>query len=163
MPEVFFAGSYCRGFLYSPLYHFESGVLIHVKEAVSGEEIERSLQKTLSCNAGKFLSLSTCREQRREVLSTFQDGCQTIYEFRTGCRILGFFLLRDTVRPAAADTLAWFRKEGVSLRIMSGDDPRTVAAVARRLGLPEADRAVDCGSLSDEELIADGIRRSSDG
>ena len=69
-------------------------------------------------------------------------------------RILGFFLLRDTVRPAAADTLAWFRKEGVSLRIMSGDDPRTVAAVARRLGLPEADRAVDCGSLSDEELIA---------
>ena len=94
MPEVFFAGSYCRGFLYSPLYHFESGVLIHVKEAVSGEEIERSLQKTLSCHAGKFLSLSTCREQRREVLSTFQDGCQTIYEFRTGCRILGFFLLK---------------------------------------------------------------------
>ena len=69
-------------------------------------------------------------------------------------RTLGFFLLRDTVRPAAADTLRWFREEGVSVRIMSGDDPRTVAAVARRLGLPEADRAVDCGALSDEELIA---------
>ena len=67
---------------------------------------------------------------------------------------LGYFLLRDTVRPAAADTLAWFRAEGVSVRIMSGDDPRTVAAVARRLGLPDADRAVDCGALSDEELMA---------
>ena len=67
---------------------------------------------------------------------------------------LGYFLLRDTVRPAAAKTLAWFRKEGVSVRIMSGDDPRTVSAVARRLGLPDAEKAVDCGALSDEELIA---------
>ena len=67
-------------------------------------------------------------------------------------RVLGFFLLRDTIRPAAADTLAWFRKEGVQVKIMSGDDPRTVAAVARRLGLPDADKAVDCGALSDEAL-----------
>ena len=37
---------------------------------------------------------------------------------------------------------------------MSGDDPRTVAAVARRLGLPDADKAVDCGALTDEALIA---------
>ena len=69
-------------------------------------------------------------------------------------RLLGLLLLRDTVRPAAAETLKWFRNEGVSVRIMSGDDPRTVAAVARRLGLPDADRAVDCGKLTDEELIA---------
>ena len=68
-------------------------------------------------------------------------------------RLLGFFLLRDTLRPAAADTLAWFRAEGVSVRIMSGDDPRTVAAVARRLGLPDADKAVDCAALTDEELV----------
>ena len=67
-------------------------------------------------------------------------------------KLLGFFLLRDTLRPAAADTLAWFRQEGVSVRIMSGDDPRTVAAVARRLGLPDADKTVDCGALTDEEL-----------
>ena len=69
-------------------------------------------------------------------------------------RLLGFFLLRDTIRPAAADTLRWFREQGVQVKIMSGDDPRTVAAVARRLGLAEADKAVDCGKLRDEELFA---------
>lgn len=69
-------------------------------------------------------------------------------------KTLGFLLLRDTLRPAAADTLAWFRKEGVSVRIMSGDDPRTVSAVAARLGLPDADKAVDCGALTDEALVA---------
>ena len=52
-------------------------------------------------------------------------------------RALGLFLLRDTLRPAADETLRWFRQEGVSIRIMSGDDPRTVAAVARRLSSRE--------------------------
>ena len=78
------------------------------------------------------------------------DG-DTLPEVR---RVLGFFLLRDTLRPRAAETLAWFRAQGVAVKIMSGDDPRTVAAVARRLGLAEADRAVDCGALSDDELAA---------
>lgn len=68
-------------------------------------------------------------------------------------RVLGFFLLRDTLRPAAADTLSWFREQGVQVKIMSGDDPRTVAAVARRLGLADANKAVDCGKLSDKELF----------
>ncbi len=67
-------------------------------------------------------------------------------------KLLGLFLLRDTLRPAASDTLRWFREQGVQVKIMSGDDPRTVAAVARRLGLQDADKAVDCGALTDQEL-----------
>ena len=67
-------------------------------------------------------------------------------------RRLGLILLRETLRPGAKETLEWFKNEGVSVRIMSGDDPRTVAAAARMLGLEGADRFVDCAKLSDEEL-----------
>ncbi|MBQ2157964.1 MAG: HAD-IC family P-type ATPase, partial [Oscillospiraceae bacterium] len=66
--------------------------------------------------------------------------------------LLGLFLIKDTLRPAAADTLRWFESEGVSVKIMSGDDPKTVSAVAARLGLHDSDKAVDCALLSDEEL-----------
>ena len=66
--------------------------------------------------------------------------------------LLGLFLIKDTLRPAAAETLRWFESEGVSVKIMSGDDPRTVSAVAARLGLSDSDKAVDCALLSDEEL-----------
>ena len=68
--------------------------------------------------------------------------------------LLGLFLIKDTLRPAAADTLRWFESEGVSVKIMSGDDPKTVSAVAVRLGLRDSDKAVDCALLSDEELVA---------
>lgn len=46
---------------------------------------------------------------------------------------------REQVRPDAAQTLAYFREQGVGIRIISGDNPRTVAAIAREVGLDVAD------------------------
>ncbi|MDQ0867826.1 cation-transporting ATPase E [Arthrobacter sp. V1I9] len=43
---------------------------------------------------------------------------------------------REKVRPDAAQTLSYFKDQDVGLRIISGDDPRTVAAVAREVGVP---------------------------
>jgi cation-transporting ATPase E len=57
---------------------------------------------------------------------------------------------REEVRPDAAQTLAYFRRQGVSIRIISGDNPRTVAAIARELGV-EAGDGVDARTLPDDE------------
>jgi len=46
---------------------------------------------------------------------------------------------REQVRPDAAQTLAYFREQGVGIRIISGDNPRTVAAIARSLGVDVAE------------------------
>jgi cation-transporting ATPase E len=43
--------------------------------------------------------------------------------------------LRDEIRPDAATTLAYLADEGVSVRVLSGDHPDTVSAVARQVGL----------------------------
>lgn len=65
---------------------------------------------------------------------------------------------REKIRPDAATTLAYFRKQGVDLRIISGDDPRTVAAVARDVGLDAAD-GYDAQDLpEDPELMADVLQ-----
>ena len=46
---------------------------------------------------------------------------------------------REQVRPDAAQTLAYFRAQGVGIRVISGDNPRTVAAIAREVGLDVAE------------------------
>jgi cation-transporting P-type ATPase E len=61
----------------------------------------------------------------------------------------GLVILEDTVRPDAPETLAYFAKQGVTLKVISGDNPRTVAAVCRRAGLTGADTAVDARQLPD--------------
>lgn len=49
--------------------------------------------------------------------------------------LLGLIVISDTIRPDAKQTLEYFEKQGVSLRIISGDDPATVAAIAARAGV----------------------------
>lgn len=52
-------------------------------------------------------------------------------------------VLSDQVRPGAADTVRYFVKQGVDLKIISGDHPETVAAIARQVGIAGADQVVD--------------------
>jgi cation-transporting P-type ATPase E len=60
-------------------------------------------------------------------------------------------LLEEQIRPDAKETLAYFAEQGVALRVISGDNPRTVAAVAARVGLPGADAPYDARELPDDE------------
>jgi cation-transporting ATPase E len=60
-------------------------------------------------------------------------------------------LLEEQIRPDAKATLAYFAEQGVALRVISGDNPRTVAAVAARVGLPGADAPYDARELPDDE------------
>jgi cation-transporting ATPase E len=72
-----------------------------------------------------------------------------------GLRPLGLVAISDELRPAVAETVASFLAAGVSLKIMSGDNPETVAALARRAGLkgdlPTASGA-DLTGLDDSAL-----------
>lgn len=57
---------------------------------------------------------------------------------------------REQIRPDAAQTLEYFREQGVSIRIISGDNPRTVAAIAREVGLDVAE-GYDARTLPTDE------------
>ena len=59
-------------------------------------------------------------------------------------------LLEEKVRPDAAETLDYFHQQGVALKVISGDNPRTVGAVARRVGLPDAGEPVDARELPED-------------
>ena len=56
---------------------------------------------------------------------------------------------REKVRPDAHETLGYFREQGVSIRVISGDDPRTVAAVAREAGVEHVGDGFDARRLPD--------------
>jgi cation-transporting P-type ATPase E len=66
--------------------------------------------------------------------------------------------LAERIRPDADSTLSYFASQGVSVRIISGDHPATVGAIARRLGLPGADRPVDARELPDSDAPGGAAR-----
>jgi len=67
-----------------------------------------------------------------------------------GLQATALVMFAEKIRPDAADTLKYFSEQGVALKVISGDNPRTVAAVASRVGLPHADLAFDARELPDD-------------
>ena len=59
-------------------------------------------------------------------------------------------MFAEKVRPDAAETIQYFHDQGVTLKVISGDNPRTVAAVAARVGLPGATEAMDARELPED-------------
>jgi cation-transporting ATPase E len=56
-------------------------------------------------------------------------------------------VLEDQIRDDAAEILAYFAEQGVALKVISGDHPRTVAAIAERAGVSRAGEAFDARTL----------------
>lgn len=60
---------------------------------------------------------------------------------------LGFVTIKDEIRPSAAETIGYFNEQGVTLNVISGDDPRTVSTIAQGVGVPGAEAYVDASTL----------------
>lgn len=64
---------------------------------------------------------------------------------------LALVVLEDHIREEAKDTIAWFAENGVRVKIISGDNPVTVAAIAARVGVEGADRYISLEGKTPEE------------
>ncbi len=62
-------------------------------------------------------------------------------------------LLNDEIREDFSETAAFLLEEGVAIKVISGDNPRTVAEVARRAGLADAENWVDASLWQDDEEL----------
>ncbi len=62
---------------------------------------------------------------------------------------MALYTLGEQVRPDAAETLAYFASQGITVKVISGDNPTTVAAIARQVGL-DAGEPIDARTVSDQ-------------
>lgn len=74
---------------------------------------------------------------------------------------LALITLTDQIKENAPEIFRFFKKQGVDIKVISGDNPATVSAVGVRAGLPQAERYIDATELEglSEEEIADRVSR----
>ena len=85
----------------------------------------------------------------------------TDYTLAEDFEIVGFVFMTDVVRKNAPDILGYFEEQGVDLKVISGDDPVTVAAIAARAGLKDADKYIDATTIHTDEEMEDAILKYS--
>ena len=85
----------------------------------------------------------------------------TDYTLAEDFEIVGFVFMTDVVRKNAPDILGYFEEQGVDLKVISGDDPVTVAAIAARAGLKDADKYIDATTINTDEEMENAILKYS--
>jgi len=101
-------------------------------------------------------------EGRRVLLLVRSDGAPEGETLPPSIDPSALVLLKERIRSDAADTLRYFADQGVALKVISGDNPRTVGAVAQRVGLPGADAPFDARELPDDtEAMADVLEHTT--
>jgi cation-transporting ATPase E len=94
-------------------------------------------------------------------------GCRTLLLAHTpappdgdrlpeGLEPVSLVVLDEALRPDAAGTIRYFGEQGVAVKVISGDNPRTVGAVARGAGVPGAEDPVDARLLGTGRSGGDG-------
>ena len=82
-------------------------------------------------------------------------------ELPAGLEPVALLLLTDVIREEAPDTLKFFDSQEVDLKVISGDDPVTVSAIAKRAGLKNAESYVDATTLETEEDLEEAVSKYS--
>ena len=125
--------------------------------------------RTLIMGAPEYVArmapLSTTEQQQIEkwtddglrvlLLAEFDDNDTPLKSLKSGSgRPLAVVLLRNLLRDGVVDTVAFLQRQSVNIRVISGDNPRTVQYVARAAGINNPDTAITGAELAELDELA---------
>ena len=98
-------------------------------------------------------------EEGYRVLVLAQTNEQALDKLTAQTLPLGFVVLTNPIRENAVQTFNYFEEQGVQIKVISGDNPRTVSAVSKRAGIKNAEKYIDATLLKDESDIQKALRK----
>ena len=72
---------------------------------------------------------------------------------------IAFIMLTNAIREGAKETFSYFTERGVEIKVISGDNPKTVAEIAEKAGICGSDNYVDASTLTTDESIAQAVAK----
>lgn len=107
------------------------------------------------------------KEQRKEILAIEQTytnrGMRVVVLARSKKKIINgknptdlvpvaLIALQDSIRKEAVSAIKWFTDNGVKVKIISGDDPSTVAEISRNVGVENSQNYLDLSDIDEDTL-----------
>ena len=81
---------------------------------------------------------------------TFKDD----FKLPKDLKPCGIIVIEDNIRQDAPEIIKWFNENDVEIRVISGDNAHTVASIAKKVGIANADRYISVEGMGDAELIS---------
>lgn len=81
-------------------------------------------------------------DERLKTVDDYAKEGKRVLAFTLNDKLLAFFIIEDTIRESAKDTLKFFKENGVTVKIISGDNPLTVSKIAEKCGVENYDKMI---------------------
>lgn len=94
------------------------------------------------------------KDDRLEIVNEKAKEGKRVIAVMYDNNLLAFIIIEDQIRKSAKDTLKFFRDNGVSVKIISGDNPFTVSKISEACGVPDADKFISLEGVALEEIPA---------
>ncbi len=124
-------------------FHEDETYILGAPDVILGAQYGEYAEKI------EFYAAKGCRV----LLLALYDGSLSDETLSADIFPLALILLANKIRAEAPDTFAFFAKQGVTVKVISGDNHLTVAEVASRAGIENADKYVDARTLDTDEKI----------
>ncbi len=121
-------------------FHEDETYILGAPDIVLGEHYGQYREKI------EFYSNKGCRV----LLLALYDGSLKDEALTEGLMPLALVLLANKIRKNAAETFGFFAKQGVNIKVISGDNALTVSEVAKRAGIANAEKYIDARELDNE-------------
>ena len=98
----------------------------------------------------KYCETKAIEGKRTILLASFDGSIDDIDPLATNPICL--FTIEEKLKENITEILSWFNANDVEIKIISGDNPATVSAIAKKAGVKDAWKLVNCAEVTDEEL-----------
>ena len=98
------------------------------------------------------------QEGYRVLAVAFTDGDIVDNQVQGKVSPLALIMIEDTIRPDAIDTIEYFKSHNVDVKVISGDNPITVARISQRAGIANADKYISLEGMQDKEVVRSASR-----
>ncbi len=126
----------------------EGTLVLGAAEFIFGDEYDK-VQKKIKFYSENYRVLALAHSE-----NNFENG-----RIPKGIQLMAFILIKDKIRYSAEKTLNFFKKQGVDIKIISGDNPVTVSKIGERVKLQNASAYIDATTLKSEEEIKEAATK----
>ena len=121
---------------------------------------------TYIMGAPEFVMPSGLDEKTQNMIEQYaKDGYRVLLLAHSNANIIkdnppsnrtpvAIMILEDRIRDDAVETISWFKKNGVKVKIISGDNPLTVAEIAKRVGVDNTEALINLEGMNEKQVIA---------
>lgn len=92
------------------------------------------------------------KDSEKEIMNSYMGKGNRVITLAKDNEVVGFIVLEDVIRDNAKEIMEYLSKQGVQVKVISGDHPKTVSMIANKVGIQNADQYADLSTIHEDDM-----------